>query len=143
MGAIQLKRLRESAVEPTYGSDEAAAFDLYAAEDISLRPNETKVVPLGYAMGIESGYEVVIRPRSGLALKTGLRIANAPGTIDSDYTGEIGVIMHNTSDEKKLIKSGDRIAQGVLQRVNRVHFVFVAQLTPTERGDGGYGSTGT
>lgn len=142
MGAIQLKRLRKSAVEPTYGSEGAAAFDLYAAEDVSLKPNETKVVPLGYAMGIENGYEVVIRPRSGLALKTGLRVANAPGTIDSDYTGEIGVIMHNTSNEKRLIKSGDRVAQGVLQRVNKVHFVFVTQLTPTDRGEGGYGSTG-
>ena len=142
MSSIQLKRLRDSALEPTYGSDGAAAFDLYAAEEVSIKPNETKVVPLGYAMGIENGYEVVIRPRSGLSLKTGLRIANAPGTIDSDYTGEVGIIMHNTSEDNKLIRIGDRIAQGVLQRVQRVHFVFVAQLSPTERGDGGFGSTG-
>ena len=142
MSAIQLKRMRDSAVEPTYGSDGAAAFDLYAAADISLKPNETKVVPLGYAMGIEIGYEVVIRPRSGLTLKTGLRVANAPGTIDSDYTGEVGVIMHNTSTNKVLIKTGDRIAQGVIQRTIRVHFVFVTQLSPTDRGDGGFGSTG-
>jgi dUTP pyrophosphatase len=142
MSSIQLKRMRDSAVEPTYGSEGAAAFDLYAAEEVSLKPNETKVVPLGYAMGIESGYEVIIRPRSGIALKTGLRIANSPGTIDSDYTGEVGVIMHNTSDSKRVIAVGDRIAQGILQRTNRVHFVFVTQLSPTERGDGGMGSTG-
>lgn len=142
MSSIQLKRIRETAVEPTYGSEFAAAFDLYAAEDVSLKPNETKVIPLGYAMGIENGYEVIIRPRSGMSLKTGLRIANAPGTIDSDYTGEVGVIIHNTSNEKKLIKVGDRVAQGVLQRVQRVHFVFVNQLSPTDRGDGGMGSTG-
>ena len=142
MSSIQLKRMRDSAVEPTYGSDGAAAFDLYAAEEVILKPNETKVVPLGYAMGIESGYEVILRPRSGLSLKTGLRVANAPATIDSDYTGEVGVIMHNTSTDKRVIAIGDRIAQGVLQRTQKVHFVFVSQLSPTERGDGGFGSTG-
>jgi len=142
MSAVQLKRMRDEAVEPTYGSEEAGAFDLYAAAEVLLKPGETKVVPLGYAMGIEKGYEVLIRPRSGLSLKTGLRVANAPGTVDSDYTGEVGVIMHNTSSDKRLIKVGDRVAQGVVQRTHRVHFVFVSQLTPTDRGDGGFGSTG-
>jgi dUTP pyrophosphatase len=143
MASIQLKRMREEAVEPTYGSDGAAAFDLYAALEVRLGPGETKVVPLGYAMGIEDNYEVVIRPRSGMSLKTGLRVANAPGTIDSDYTGEVGVIIHNTSNEKKMIKIGDRIAQGVIQRTNRAHFTFVEKLSPTFRGDGGFGSTGS
>ena len=143
MSSIQLKRIRVTAVEPTYGSDGAAAFDLYAAEEITIKPNETKVVPLGFAMGIQDGYEVVIRPRSGLSLKSGLRIANSPGTIDSDYTGEVGIIIHNTSSDKKIIQIGDRIAQGVLQRTNRVHFVFVEQLSPTNRGDDGFGSTGS
>ena len=141
MGNIQLKRLRATAVEPTYGSEQAAAFDLYAAEEVIFKPNETKIVPLGYAMGIQDGHEVIIRPRSGLSLKSGLRIANSPGTIDSDYTGEIGVIMHNTSEDKRIIQIGDRIAQGVLQRTQKVHFVFVDQISPTERGEKGFGST--
>jgi dUTP pyrophosphatase len=144
MSTIQLKRLRKNAIEPTYGSEGSSAFDLYAAEEVSLKPNATKLVPLGYAMGLEKGYEVVIRPRSGMSLKTGLRVANAPGTIDSDFTGEINIIMHNTSNiDTKLIKVGDRIAQGVLQRTNKVHFVFVNQLSITDRGDSGFGSTGT
>jgi dUTP pyrophosphatase len=142
MPTIQLKRLRSEATEPTYGSDGAAAFDLYAAVEVRIAPGETKVVALGYAMGIEANYEVIIRPRSGMSLKTGLRVANAPGTIDSDYTGEVGVILHNTSDEKKLIKIGDRIAQGVIQRTNKAHFIFVEQLSPTDRGGDGFGSTG-
>ena len=142
MPTIQLKRLRSEAKEPTYGSEGAGAFDLYAAAEIRIGIGETKIVPLGYAMGIEANYEVLIRPRSGMSLKTGLRVANAPGTIDSDYTGEVGVILHNTSDEKKLIKIGDRIAQGVIQRTNKAHFIFVEQLSPTDRGGDGFGSTG-
>lgn len=143
MGAVQLKRLRDDAKEPTYGSEGAAAFDVYAAVETSIKAGETKIVPLGYAMGIEVGYEIVLRPRSGMSLKTGLRMANAPATIDSDFRGEVGIILHNTSSERKLIRVGDRIAQGVLQKTNKVYFTFVTQLNPTNRGEAGFGSTGS
>ena len=139
---IQLKRLRESAKMPTYGSDGAACFDLYAAEDVDIRSGGTTKVPLGFAIGIERDHEVTIRPRSGLSLKTGIRIANSPGTIDSDYTGEVSVILDNIGDEIYHVKSGDRIAQGKLQRVERSSFVFVSNLSPSDRGNGGFGSTG-
>jgi len=139
---LQLKRIREEAKTPTYGSDGAACFDLYAAEEVVIKPGETKVVPLGYAMGIPDGWEVNLRPRSGISLKTGLRMANSPGTIDSDYRGEVGVIFDNVSNENISIMVGDRIAQGSPRRVEKTHFIFVEQLSPTDRDKGSYGSTG-
>jgi len=139
---LQLKRMRDEAKMPEYGSDGAACFDLYAAQEVSIPAGETKVVPLGFAIGVPEGWEMTIRPRSGMSLKTGLRIANAPGTIDSDFRGEVGVIMWNTSGDKKLIRAGDRIAQGSVHRVEKTHFTFVEQLSPTDRDKGGFGSTG-
>jgi len=140
---IQLKRLRESAIMPTYGSEGAGCFDLYASEDIDVRSGETKKVPLGFAMGIPAGYEVVIRPRSGMSLKTKVRLSNSPGTIDCDYRGEIMIIVDNIGDKMYQVKAGDRIAQGKMQRFERSNFVFVESLSPTDRGEGGMGSTGT
>ncbi len=142
MPAIQLKRLRESAVEPTYSHIDDAGFDLYAASEVVIKPNETKLVPLGYAMGIPRGWLISIKPRSGMSLKTGLRVANSPGTIDSGYQNEVNVIMHNTSDERRTIQVGDRVAQGMLERVNKAEFTFVEHFSPSDRGMDGLGSTG-
>jgi dUTP pyrophosphatase len=139
---IQLKKLRDSATTPTYGSEEAACFDLYAAEDVDIRIGETRKIPLGFAMGINKGYEVVIRPRSGMSLKTSIRIANSPGTIDSDYKGEIMIILQNTGEKMYSVKVGDRIAQGKHQRVEKTNFVFVESLSPSRRNDNAFGSTG-
>ncbi len=139
---LQLKRLRETATTPTYGSSGAACFDVYAAKEVTIKPGETKLIPLGYAMGIPDGWEVNLRPRSGMSLKTGLRMANSPGTIDCDYRGEVSVILHNTSSENRTVQIGDRIAQGSPRRVEKTHFIFVQDLGPTDRDGGGYGSTG-
>ena len=140
---IQLKRLRKEAKMPEYGSEGAACFDFYAAAETTIKPGETKVVPLGYAVSIRDGWEMNIRPRSGMCLKTDLRIANSPGTIDSDYRGEVGVIMTNIGKSDKLVVMvGDRIAQGTVQRVEKTNVTFVEQLSPSKRGEGGFGSTG-
>lgn len=140
---LQLKRMRKTAVLPTYGSEGAACFDLYAAEDVTIRSGDTRSVPLGFAMEIQDSHEVIIRPRSGMSVKTGIRIANSPGTIDSDYRGEVAIILDNTGDKLYEVKIGDRIAQGKMQRVERTNFVFIHDMSPTKRGDGGFGSTGS
>jgi len=139
---LQLKRLRPEAKAPTYGTSGSACFDVYAAEEVIIAPGETRLVALGYAMGIPDGWEVNLRPRSGMSLKTGLRLPNSPATIDCDYTGEVSVILHNTSDENRTIQIGDRIAQGSPRRVEKTHFIFVEQLSPTDRDSSGFGSTG-
>jgi dUTP pyrophosphatase len=128
---------------PQYQTDGAAGFDLAAHFGLSLhveiQPGETVVVPTGLRMEIPEGYEVQIRPRSGLARRG---LVAAFGTVDSDYRGEIGVILHNNSDMVKLIEDGDRIAQGVLCPVTRANFEFVNEVSQTARGSGGFGSTG-
>ena len=130
---------------PAYESAGASGMDLRAdllGDSIVLAPLARALVPTGLHMEIASGYEVQIRPRSGLALKRGLTILNAPGTIDSDYRGELGVIMVNLSDAPVMIAHGDRIAQAVLAQVARAEIVLTQTLSPTARGSGGFGSTG-
>lgn len=130
---------------PAYATEGAAGMDLCAdlkGGSITLQPLARALVPTGLRMEIEIGYELQIRPRSGLALKLGLTLLNAPGTIDSDYRGEVGVIMINLSDAPVTLNHGDRIAQGVLAPVTRANIVLAATLTPTARGAGGFGSTG-
>ncbi len=140
---VKVKKLHPKAKVPTYGTEGAAGFDFYALEDVSILPHETKLIPTGIAMEIPLGYEIQVRPRSGMSLKTSFRVANAPGTIDSDYRGECNVIGENTSHYHMLdIKKGDRIAQGVLSKVPQAIFEVVDELGGTERGTGGYGSTG-
>ncbi len=139
---VQLKRLREGAVMPTYGSEGAACFDLYSAEQVEVPPGKTVKVPLGFAMAIPEGWYMEIRPRSGLSLKTGIRLPNSPATIDSDYRGEVSLLIWNTSDKTITVDKGMRLAQGILHRTEKTYFVFVEQLSPTTRGDGGFGSTG-
>ena len=127
---------------PAYASEGAAGMDIVAAETLTLRPGARQAVATGFAMAIPPGYEVQVRPRSGLALKHGITCLNTPGTIDSDYRGEVKVILANLGDEPFEVKRGERIAQLVPAPVLRAHFTEVHKLEETARGSGGFGSTG-
>jgi dUTP pyrophosphatase len=127
---------------PAYASDGAAGMDVVAAETLTIRPGTRHAVATGFAMAIPAGYEVQVRPRSGLALKHGITCLNTPGTIDSDYRGEVKVILANLGDDNFEVKRGDRIAQLVPAPVQRATFAEVATLDETTRGAGGFGSTG-
>ena len=137
-------KAEKGAVIPHYATEGAAGADIsaYLSAPVTLRPGEYKAIPTGLFMEIPEGYEVQVRPRSGLALKHGITVLNAPGTIDSDYRGEVKVILINHSSEAFTIQNGDRIAQIVVARVHRFPFVEVDDLSATERGEGGFGSTG-
>lgn len=141
---IRVKRLRENAVLPRYMTEGAAGMDLCAALEKPLRlaPGERTLVPTGIALAIPPGYEGQVRPRSGLALRQGVGMVNAPGTIDADYRGEIGVILINLGGEEVTIAAGDRIAQLVIAPVQRARLLPVEELDETARGDGGFGHTG-
>ena len=129
---------------PTYETEHSAGLDLRAAlsEAVVLAPGERALIPTGLFLEIPPGYEAQVRPRSGLALKRGLTLLNAPGTIDADYRGEVGVIMINLSAEDQPIDPGERIAQLIFAPVTRGEWVEVEALAETERGSGGFGSTG-
>ena len=127
---------------PLYATDGAAGMDVVSAEDVTLAAGERHAVATGLAMAIPHGYEIQVRPRSGLALKHGISVPNAPGTIDSDYRGELKVILINHGTEPFEIRRGDRVAQLVLAPVTRASWLPVDQLDETERGAGGFGSTG-
>ena len=142
---MQLKIVNKSQNEiPTYATAGAAGFDLRAnlEESVTLEPGAVKLIKTGLYMQIPEGYEGQIRPRSGLALKRGLTVLNAPGTVDSDYTGEVGVILINHSDVDQVIETGERVAQMVIAKYEKVEFVSVETLDATDRGEGGFGSTG-
>jgi dUTP pyrophosphatase len=151
---VKVKKLHPDAIIPSYATNGASGFDLIALESLVLEPGETKLVKTGLSMEIEQGYELQIRPRSGLSLKTNLRIANSPGTVDSDFRGEVCVIMTNCAYKRgaltnyersriaEYIAKGDRIAQGVICPVIKVDFEDVDLLDDTKRGKGGFGSTG-
>ncbi|BEU99265.1 dUTP diphosphatase [Novosphingobium olei] len=127
---------------PAYATSGAAGMDVVAAEDVDLAPGARHAVATGLAMAIPHGFEIQVRPRSGLALKHGVTVPNTPGTIDSDYRGELKVIMINLGQEPFAIRRGDRIAQLVLAPVTRAGWVEVSELDDTARGIGGFGSTG-
>ncbi|WP_025885969.1 dUTP diphosphatase [Asaia prunellae] len=129
---------------PHYASSGAAGMDLLAAIDSDqvVKPGDRALIPTGLKIGLPAGYELQIRPRSGLALKHGITLPNTPGTIDEDYRGEIGVIILNTGKEDFVISRGMRIAQAVLAPVIRLTWVEVSELDETTRGTGGFGSTG-
>ncbi|RMF27374.1 MAG: dUTP diphosphatase [Bacteroidetes bacterium] len=129
---------------PRYETPGSAGLDLRAhlAAPLRLQPLERRLVPTGLFIELPVGYEAQVRPRSGLAVKKGLSIVNAPGTIDSDYRGEIKVILINLSGEEQLIEPGERIAQMVIARYERIEWEAVDALSDTERGAGGFGSTG-
>ena len=129
---------------PSYQSKHAAGLDVVAAviEPVELAPEGRMLVPTGFALELPEGYEGQVRPRSGLALKHGVTLLNTPGTIDADYRGEVMVLLINHGSEKFTIRRGDRIAQLVIAPVNHVEIVAVETLGATERGPGGFGSTG-
>lgn len=129
---------------PTYATPQSAGMDLRAnlEEPVVLHPMERRLIPTGLHIALPEGYEAQVRPRSGLALRHGLTVLNAPGTIDADYRGEIGVVLINLSQEDFIINDGERIAQLVVARYEQVEFSLVETLDETERGEGGYGHTG-
>jgi len=139
---IKLHKLDENAVVPTYGSKNAACLDLYAVDDVIIRPQAVRYIRSGWALAIPEGYEVNIVPRSGLACKKQLIILNSPGVIDSDYRGEVYTYMKNVGEEIVMIQKGDRYAQMSLKETIKVKFDIVDELNETERSDGGFGSTG-
>ena len=127
---------------PASATEGAAGMDVLAAEEVILAPGARHAVSTGLAVAIPHGYEIQVRPRSGLALKHGISVPNAPGTIDSDYRGELKVILINHGHERFKVRRGDRIAQLVLAPVTRAAWQEVAELDATARGAGGFGSTG-
>ncbi len=127
---------------PRYMTPGAAGLDLLADEAASLAPGERRLVPTGLALEIPPGYEGQVRPRSGLAMRNGIGMVNAPGTVDSDYRGEVGVLLVNHGQERVDLARGDRIAQLVVAPVVRVTLVEVDELGASDRGAGGFGSTG-
>ena len=127
---------------PAYATAGAAGMDVIAAEDVTIAPGGRHAVATGLALAIPDGYEVQVRPRSGLALKHGISLPNSPGTIDSDYRGELKIIVINHGSEEFVFRRGDRVAQLVLAPVTRAAWVEVSSLDETARGAGGFGSTG-
>lgn len=142
---MKINIINKSAHElPSYETLCSAGMDLRAniTEKITIKPLERALIPTGLFMELPIGFEAQIRPRSGLALKKGITVLNAPGTIDSDYVGEVGVILFNASNQKFSIENGDRIAQMVIAKHERAEWIEVTELKTTERGTGGFGSTG-
>lgn len=146
---VRLKKLPhfvEGLALPSYETLWAAGADIRAClgpgEEMTIKPGERVLVPTGLAVEIPQGYEIQVRPRSGLSLKTGLMVVNSPGTIDSDYRGELKVILGNLGQNDEVIKHGDRVAQLLLAPVIQAKFEVVEELTETKRGAGGFGSTG-
>ena len=141
---VRFKRLGHGAgLElPSYQTAGAAGMDVRAAADLDLAPGETALIATGFAMAVPQGWEAQLRPRSGLALKNGITLPNAPATIDADYRGEVGVILHNLGRKSFAIKRGDRIAQMVIARVPAVRIEEVESLDETPRGEDGFGHTG-
>lgn len=145
MNIIKIKCIKEDgATIPLYKTAEAAGADLCAkiSQPLTIKAGKFAMVPTGLYFEIPEGYEVQVRPRSGLAAKNGVTVLNTPGTIDSDYRGEIKVILVNLSDTDFVINNGDRIAQMVVAPVTQAEFIVSDKLSETERGTGGFGSTG-
>lgn len=142
---IEVKKLKADARIPQYMTALAAGMDIHAlpSETVELAPGERMLIPTGIAVAIPAGFEVQVRPRSGLALKNGVTLVNSPGTIDADYRGEIGVIVINHGNQSFRIEPGDRIAQLIVAPVSQAQMIEVAELDQTSRGTGGFGHTGS
>lgn len=143
MEKLEIKKLDEKAIIPTYGTKDSAGADLYALIDdkLTINPGETKVIPTGLSMAIPKGYVGLIYARSSLGTKKGLAPANKVGVIDADYRGEVKVVLYNQSKEEQTISPNERIAQIVITPYMQVDFIEVEELSETERGTGGFGST--
>lgn len=144
--SVAIKRLDHAAdlALPAYATSDSAGMDLLAAvtAPVTLQPGERRLIPTGIAIALPAGSEAQVRPRSGLALKHGITVLNAPGTIDADYRGEVGVVLINHGDQPFVIERGSRIAQMVVASYARVAWTVSADLEASARGDGGFGSTG-
>ena len=143
---VQIKVVNKSNQPlPKYQTAQSAGMDLRANIDapVLLKPLDRKLIPTGLHIALPEGYEAQIRPRSGLAIKKGITVINTPGTIDPDYTGDVGVILVNISNEDFVVQPGDRIAQMVINKFEQAKFEVVEELDETERGEGGFGHTGT
>ena len=145
MTKILIKRLAKDVSLPKYETNGSSGMDLAANIDksIDINPGKTAIIPTGLAVSIPNGFEIQIRPRSGLAAKMSITVLNTPGTIDADYRGEIKVILINLSDKVFVVEKGLRIAQMVVCPIIKVHLEEVNELNNTDRGEGGFGSTGT
>ena len=141
---VKIKRVREKAIVPSHGSTDAAGYDLYACLDtpVAVRPHQTVLIGTGWAMEFPAGLVALLYARSALATKQGLRPANCVGVVDADYRGEYMVALHNDSEEMRVVNHGDRIAQMVLTSYFAMNYVETNELDSTERGAGGFGSTG-
>jgi dUTP pyrophosphatase len=139
---LKIKKVSDKAKIPEYKTSGSSGMDTFSTEKVTLYPCSITAVSTGLAFNIPEGYELQVRPRSGLALKNGITVLNSPGTIDSDYTGIVKVILINLGKDKFQIEIGDRIAQLVLCPVIKAEFEIVDNLEITERSDGGFGSTG-
>ena len=140
---IAVRRLDAALPWPAYAREADAGLDLHAAEAVTLAPGERALVPTGIAVAIPRGYAGFVLPRSGLALRHGVTVLNAPGLIDAGYRGEIKVLLVNHDTRAQTFARGERIAQLVIQRVERADLTEVSELPPSERGPGGFGSTGS
>lgn len=139
---VLVKKINENAKMPSYAHFGDAGVDLYAARDTVVPPHGRALVPTGLKIAIPNGYEGQVRPKSGLALKHGITVLNTPGTVDAPYRGEVGVILFNSSDNEYVARSGEKIAQMVFCKVENAEFELVEDLPETDRGEGGFGSTG-
>ncbi|PLX24732.1 MAG: dUTP diphosphatase [Salinivirgaceae bacterium] len=141
---MKLKVVNKSPYDLNYATVDSAGMDLHAniQDEMIIKPLQRVLIPTGLFIELEKGYEAMVRPRSGMALKYGISVLNTPGTIDADYRGEVGVILVNLSNEDYSIKPGDRIAQMVINKYEKATIEFVDQLTDTERGEGGFGHSG-
>lgn len=136
---VKIKKISPEAIIPTYASPGSSGADLYSVVNEIIEPGESSLIPCGFAMEIPEGFEAQIRPRSGIALKDGVSILNTPGTIDSDYRGEIKVILKNFGSKVFRVKKGMRIGQMVFSRIQRTEFKLVDKLEESRRGTGGFG----
>ena len=145
MTKILIKKLSKETVIPKYETDGSSGMDIVAniEKEIEIHPGEKAIIPSGFSLSVPKGFEIQIRPRSGLAAKKGISVLNTPGTIDADYRGEIKVILINLSKKKFIVEKNMRIAQMVASPVAQVKLEEVEELPKTSRGDGGFGSTGT
>lgn len=139
---LKIKKLLPTAITPTYGTDGAACFDLYADQDVFVLPGQAATVNTNLAFEVPNGWVMKLYSRSGLGFKHGIRLANTTGIIDSDYRGHVPVRLHNDSVLSYMVRRGDRIAQALLTPAFRVEFEEVDELSDTARGEGGFGSTG-
>ena len=139
---VKVHKMKKGALIPQYAKPGDAGFDLHANEGLTLFPGDSALVGTGLSIEIPPGYEMQVRPRSGLAAKYGITVLNSPGTVDSGYRGEVKVILINHGTNPYFVLRGDRIAQGVIAEVEEAQFEEAVELTESERGDGGFGHTG-